>query len=104
MKTIVSTIQREQNRAIRCTSKRILAVQGAAGSGKTSIALHRAAYLLYRDRNTIKAENIRLFTPSAIFAQYICDVLPELGEDDIPCSTLTGLVKRTLGNLFKKYE
>ncbi|PNT90581.1 hypothetical protein CDQ83_18205 [Clostridium thermosuccinogenes] len=104
MKTIVSTIQREQNRAIRYGSKRVLAVQGAAGSGKTSIALHRAAYLLYRDRKTIKAENIRLYTPSGIFAEYISDVLPELGEDDIPCNTLTGLVQSTLGDLFKKYE
>lgn len=104
MKTIVSTIQREQNRAIRCGGKRVLSVQGVAGSGKTSIALHRAAYLLYRNRNVVKAENIRLFTPSGIFAQYISNVLPELGEDDIPCGTLTGLVQSTLGDLFKKYE
>lgn len=104
MKTIVSTIQREQNLAIRCEGKRVLAVQGPAGSGKTSIALHRAAYLLYRHRNTIKAENIRLFTPNGIFAQYISSVLPELGEDELPCSTLVGLVQSILGSLFIKYE
>jgi DNA helicase II / ATP-dependent DNA helicase PcrA len=104
MKTIVNTIQREQNRAIRSESKRILSVQGAAGSGKTSIALHRAAYLLYSHRNIIKAGNIRLFTPNGIFAKYISNVLPELGEDDIPCDTLTGLVQSTLGDLYKKYE
>ncbi|MEN6312732.1 MAG: RNA polymerase recycling motor HelD [Clostridiaceae bacterium] len=104
MKTIVNTIQREQNHAIRCDNRRVLSIQGAAGSGKTSIALHRAAYLLYRDRNSIKAENIRLFTPSGIFAQYISNILPELGEDEIPCSTLTGLVQGVLGDTCKKYE
>lgn len=104
MKTIVSTIQREQNRAIRFSKNRILSVQGAAGSGKTSVALHRAAYLLYRDRKDIKAENIKLFTPSGIFAKYISNVLPELGEDDIPSGTLTELAADTLGNSFEKYE
>ncbi len=104
MKTIVSTIQREQNRAIRFSKKRVLSVQGAAGSGKTSVALHRAAYLLYRDRKDIKADNIKLFTPSGIFAKYISNVLPELGEDDIPTGTLTGMAQMTLEDLFNKYE
>lgn len=104
MKTIVNTIQREQNHAIRCSNRRILSVQGAAGSGKTSIALHRAAYLLYRDRNSIKTENIRLFTPNGIFANYISNILPELGEDEIPGSTLTGLVQGILGDICKRYE
>ena len=104
MKTIVSTIQREQNRAIRNENKRILAVQGPAGSGKTSIALHRAAYLLYRYRDTIKAENILLFTPNELFSKYISTVLPELGEDDIPGRTLVGLVQEILGEKFDKYE
>lgn len=96
MKTIVSTIQKEQNRAIRCEGKRVLAVQGPAGSGKTSIALHRAAYLLYRHKDSLNAGNICLFTPSGIFADYISSILPELGEDDIPGRTITGLVKDAL--------
>jgi len=104
MKIIVSTIQREQNKVIRSEGKRVLAVQGAAGSGKTSIALHRAAYLLYKYRETLKAGNIILFTPNEIFSKYISTVLPELGEDDIPGHTLDGLAKGTMGTLFEKYE
>ncbi|HOJ12293.1 MAG TPA: AAA family ATPase [Clostridiales bacterium] len=104
MKTIVSTIQREQNRAIRYEGKRVIAVQGPAGSGKTSIALHRAAYLLYRYRDNLKAENISLFTPNGAFSKYISTVLPELGEDDLHCITLVELAQDVLGNLFKKYE
>lgn len=104
MKTIVNTIQREQNRAIRYEGKRVIAVQGPAGSGKTSIALHRAAYLLYHHRNNLKAENICLFTPNGTFAKYISTVLPELGEGELHCITLTGLVQNKLGNLYNKYE
>lgn len=104
MKTIVSTIQREQNRAIRYEGKRIFAVSGPAGSGKTSIALHRAAYLLYRHRTNLKAENIALFTPNGAFAEYISTVLPELGEENIQYHTLITLVKQILGNTFNKYE
>jgi DNA helicase-2/ATP-dependent DNA helicase PcrA len=104
MKTIVSTIQREQNRAIRYEGKKVFAVAGPAGSGKTSIALHRAAYLLYRHRNNLKAENIALFTPNGAFAEYISTVLPELGEENIQYHTLITLVKQILGNIFIKYE
>jgi DNA helicase-2/ATP-dependent DNA helicase PcrA len=104
MKTIVSTIQKEQNRIIRYEGKRVLAVQGPAGGGKTSIALHRAAYLLYHHRKNIKSNNIRLFTPNGTFAKYISSVLPELGEEEIPCVTLAGLAQGILGDLFKKYE
>ena len=71
MKTIVSTIQKEQNRVIRYEGKRVLVVQGPAGGGKTSIALHRAAYLLYHHRKSIQSNNIRLFTPNGTFAKYI---------------------------------
>jgi DNA helicase-2/ATP-dependent DNA helicase PcrA len=104
MKTIVSTIQKEQNRVIRYEGKRVLVVQGPAGGGKTSIALHRAAYLLYHHRKNIKSTNIRLFTPNGAFAKYISSVLPELGEEEIPCVTLAGIAQGILGDLFKKYE
>jgi len=83
MKDIVSTIQKEQNRLIRNESAEVLMIQGAAGSGKTSIALHRAAYFLYRYRNEVRAENFLIISPNGIFVDYISDVLPELGEENI---------------------
>lgn len=83
MRTIVNSIQREQNRVIRDEQHRLLLVQGPAGSGKTSIALHRAAYLLYRERNTITARNILILSPNRIFSDYISGVLPELGEENV---------------------
>lgn len=104
MKTIVNTIQREQNKAIRYEGKRLVAVQGPAGSGKTSIALHRAAYLLYHNRGKISADNICLYTPNGAFAKYISTVLPELGEDDLKYETLTKLAGRILGGYFNRYE
>ena len=83
MKDIVSTIQREQNRLIRNESADVLIIQGAAGSGKTSIALHRVAYFLYRYRNEISADNFLIISPNGIFVDYISEVLPELGEESI---------------------
>lgn len=83
MRTIVTSIQREQNKVIRDEGHRLLIVVGPAGSGKTSIALHRAAYLLYKERDSIKAENILVFSPNWVFSEYISNVLPELGEENI---------------------
>jgi len=83
LKAIVSTIQKEQNAIIRDTQHRILAVQGCAGSGKTSVALHRIAYLLYHNRNTLKASQILILSPNDVFADYISRILPELGEENI---------------------
>ncbi len=83
MKTIVTSIQREQNKVIRDEGHRLMIVIGPAGSGKTSVALHRAAYLLYKERESIKAENILVFSPNWIFSEYISNVLPELGEENI---------------------
>lgn len=83
LKNIVSTIQREQNSIIRNVSDRILLVQGAAGSGKTSIALHRIAYLLYHDRKNLKASNVLILSPNGVFSDYISHILPELGEENI---------------------
>ena len=78
LKSIVSTIQREQNRIIRDASHRILAVQGCAGSGKTSVALHRIAYQLYHNRKNLKASQFLILSPNGIFADYISRILPEL--------------------------
>lgn len=83
MKSIVATIQKEQNQIIRNERARLLVVQGAAGSGKTSAALQRVAYLLYRYRDILQAKQIVLFSPNAMFNSYISTVLPELGEPNI---------------------
>lgn len=83
LKNIVRTIQKEQNAIIRNTSDRIMVIQGAAGSGKTSVALHRIAYLLYHDRKQMKSSNILILSPNSVFSDYISHILPELGEKNI---------------------
>ena len=83
LKNIVRTIQKEQNAIIRNTKDPILVLQGAAGSGKTSIALHRIAYLLYHDRNRLKANDVLILSPNRVFSNYISTILPELGEENI---------------------
>ncbi|HET9505732.1 MAG TPA: 3'-5' exonuclease [Hymenobacter sp.] len=84
MRNIVATIQRDQNAVIRNESASVMVIQGVAGSGKTSIALHRIAFLLYRYRDTIAAKNVLILSPNKVFADYISNVLPELGEEYIP--------------------
>ena len=88
LRNIIRTIQKEQNAIIRNTKDRIMVIQGAAGSGKTSIALHRIAYLLYHDRKNLKSSNILILSPNGIFADYISHILPELGEENIREMTL----------------
>jgi len=82
IKTIVNTIQTEQNKAIRAEAHTVL-VHGPAGSGKTSVGLHRLAYLLYRDRNSLSSSKVRIFSPSPVFTSYIAGIIPELGEEDV---------------------
>jgi len=96
MKTIITTIQKEQNKVIRNEENKILIVQGPAGSGKTSIALHRIAYLLYKHRNKITSNNILIFSPNEIFNDYISNVLPELGEDNMYQTTYKDYMHETL--------
>lgn len=86
MKNIVSTIQREQNEIIRYNGSDALVVEGVAGSGKTSVALHRVAYLLYNQKG-ITNKNILIFSPSEVFTNYISNVLPELGEENVESTT-----------------
>lgn len=83
LKNIIRTIQKEQNAIIRNTKDRILVIQGAAGSGKTSVALHRIAYLLYHDRKNLKSSDILILSPNSVFSDYISHILPELGEENI---------------------
>lgn len=91
MKNIVNTIQEEQNRVIRNTEDKNLIVEGIAGSGKTSVALHRIAFLLYRIPN-LNSNNIVVFTPNKVFSEYISNVLPELGEDNTYSMTFYDLL------------
>ncbi|GKU78951.1 RNA polymerase recycling motor HelD [Paenibacillus sp. L3-i20] len=98
MKSIVATIQREQNTIIRNDTSRMLIVQGAAGSGKTSAALQRVAYLLYKYRQKIKADQIVLFSPNPMFASYISTVLPELGEENMQQTTFQEYIDYWLGS------
>lgn len=97
MKNIVATIQRDQNSIIRDEETHALVIQGAAGSGKTSIALHRIAYLLYRFKDTLKSDDILIISPNKVFAHYISRVLPELGEEMIREVTMEELAVRILG-------
>ncbi|MDN4602321.1 RNA polymerase recycling motor HelD [Paenibacillus sp. F6_3S_P_1C] len=98
MKSIVATIQKEQNTIIRDDKSRMLIVQGAAGSGKTSAALQRVAYLLYKHRQTISADQIVLFSPNPMFASYISTVLPELGEENMQQTTFQEYLDYWLGS------
>lgn len=101
MKSIVATIQKEQNQIIRNETSRLLFVQGVAGSGKTSAALQRVAYLLYRYRGTITSENILLFSPNPLFNSYVATVLPELGEENMQQTTFQEYLTSRLGNEFE---
>lgn len=101
MKTIVATIQREQNRIIRNERSNLLVVQGVAGSGKTSAALQRVAYLLYRFRETLNAENILLFSPNPLFNSYVSTVLPELGEENMQQYTFQEYINQRIGAEFE---
>jgi DNA helicase-2/ATP-dependent DNA helicase PcrA len=84
MRAIIETIQRDQDAAIRDGEHELLMVQGAAGSGKTSVALHRVAWLLYRDAAAgLTARHILILAPSAVFEEYVARVLPELGEINV---------------------
>lgn len=88
LRDIVSTIQKEQNVIIRAGMERPLVVQGVAGSGKTTVALHRLAYLLYRYRDSLAPENVLIIAPNRVFLTYISEVLPSLGVHDVTQSTL----------------
>ncbi len=94
MGDIVATIQAEQDQAIRADLPGVLVVAGGPGTGKTAVALHRAAYLLYTYRRKLASTGVLLVGPSAVFLRYIEQVLPSLGEQDVQLSTLTGLRPR----------
>ncbi len=101
MKNIVATIQRDQNSVIRNETASVMIIQGVAGSGKTSIALHRIAFLLYRFRESITAKDILIISPNKVFADYISNVLPELGEEQIPEMGMEELATDLLESKYK---
>lgn len=104
MHEIASTIQKEQNILIRNEKFENTIVQGVAGSGKTSIAMHRVSYLLFKYRNQLKSEDILVLSPSELFADYINDVLPALGEEKTFTTTFSSMAKRLLGLDFESRE
>ena len=102
MRQIVATIQAEQNAAIRQEGARVVSVVGSAGSGKTSVAMHRAAYLMYRRRDVLDASKIMILSPSTAFSEYVSGVLPQLGEENIRARTLREVVADVLGRKVEK--
>lgn len=101
MKSIVATIQREQNLIIRNEKSKLLLVQGTAGSGKTSAALQRVAFLLYQNRETLTADQIILFSPNQMFNSYVANVLPELGEENMQQTTFQQYIEHMIGKKYK---
>lgn len=104
LKDIVMTIQSEQNDIIRAEKNKVIIVQGAAGSGKTTIVLHRIAYLMYTYKDSLKAQNILTIVPNKLFLKYISDVLPDLGIKEITQSTFEDLGLKILGRKIKLVE
>lgn len=96
MKDIVTTIQKEQNEVIRNTEYDNLIVEGAAGSGKTSVALHRIAFILYKYREYVNNKNIVIFSPNKVFSDYISEVLPSLGEENVPTILFSEFLERQM--------
>ena len=96
MREIVASIQKEQNSIIREEKFRTILVQGVAGSGKTSIALHRAGYLLFKHREDFSSDDVLILSPSNLFSSYVSEVLPELGEDNVIEMTFAHIAKTEL--------
>ncbi|WP_404328649.1 RNA polymerase recycling motor HelD [Mesobacillus maritimus] len=101
MHNIVATIQQEQNKIIRHDRGRLLIVHGAAGSGKTSAAMQRIAYLLYKYQDRLNADQIILFSPNSMFNSYVSNVLPELGEENMQQVTFQEYLDHRLSKEFQ---
>ncbi|MCL2049507.1 MAG: UvrD-helicase domain-containing protein [Defluviitaleaceae bacterium] len=103
IKAIVNTIQADQNSAIRAEASDIL-VYGPAGCGKTSVGLHRLAYLLYRHRDSLSSAKVRIFSPNAVFSSYIEGIIPELGEQDVQTLDFQALLRLRNKNFRSPFE
>ncbi|QNU66835.1 AAA family ATPase [Ruminiclostridium herbifermentans] len=101
LKEIVSTIQEEQNKIVRAPMWKPLIVQGVAGSGKTTIALHRIAYLIYTFEKSFEPENFMIIAPNRLFLNYISEVLPELGVERVNQTTFEDFSMELIGKKFK---
>ena len=104
LREIVTTIQAEQNDVIRCPLERSLVVQGAAGSGKTTIALHRIAWLLYAYQDRLRPEQLVILAPSPLFLNYIAQVLPDLGVENVRQTTFLRLMRDWLGDALPEVD
>lgn len=107
LKEVVATIQKEQNDIIRWPRNLPIIVQGSAGSGKTTIALHRLAYLIYRYKESMSGQDILVLAPNKLFLDYISDILPNLGAHEVTQSTFEELVKKKAklkGKIYNKDE
>ena len=104
LKVIIESIQQEQNRAIRDEAAGDFVIFGAAGSGKTSVGLHRFAYLLYRNRERLSSKNFEIVSRNGVFASYIADILPELGEEDARCTLFDDIINRILPQEYRFEE
>lgn len=107
LKEVVATIQKEQNEIIRWPKNLPIIVQGSAGSGKTTIALHRLAYLIYIYKETMNGDEILVLAPNKLFLNYISDILPSLGAEEVNQSTFEELVLSKLnlkGKIYNKDE
>lgn len=97
LKEVAATIQKEQNQIIRAAKNKPLIIQGTAGSGKTTVALHRLAYLLYKYKGKLQGKDILVLAPNKLFLDYISEVLPELGIDDVKQCTFEDIAVKLTG-------
>ena len=104
LRVIIDTITREQNQAIRQPHALNMIVTGPAGSGKTSVGMHRLAYLLYHNREYLHAEKIVVLSRNQIFSSYVSEILPELGEENVQEILFDSLVNRGISREYKKYD
>lgn len=104
LRVIIDTITREQNQAIRQPHERNMLVTGPAGSGKTSVGMHRLAYLLYHNRENLSAEKIVVLSRNQIFSSYVSEILPELGEENVNDVMFDSLVNRGISKEYKKRD
>lgn len=104
LRVIIDTITREQNQAIRQPHELNMLVTGPAGSGKTSVGMHRLAYLLYHNRENLSAEKIVVLSRNQIFSSYVSEILPELGEENVNDVMFDTLVNRGISKEYKKRD
>lgn len=104
LRVIIDTITREQNQAIRQPHELNMLVTGPAGSGKTSVGMHRLAYLLYHNRENLSAEKIVVLSRNQIFSSYVSEILPELGEENVNDVMFDSLVNRGISKEYKKHD